>query len=87
MTHSNHPSTHLDGEIHFFTTGKVGAIAHADLELNDFLGGLPAIIDLSDATGDYQNYRPSASFRRGSSTVNRASAAPWRCWKTTSTKR
>jgi arylformamidase len=52
LTHSNHLGTHLDGEIHFFTAGK----DIAQLELNDFLVGPGVVVDLSDATGDYQIY-------------------------------
>jgi kynurenine formamidase len=52
VTHSNHLGTHLDGEIHFFTAGK----DIASLELNDFLVGPGVVVDLSDATGDYQIY-------------------------------
>ncbi len=52
ITHSNHLGTHLDGEIHFFTAGK----DIAALELNDFLVGPAAVVDLSDAVGDYQIY-------------------------------
>jgi kynurenine formamidase len=54
LTHSNHLGTHLDGEIHFFTAGK----DIAQLELNDFLVGPGVVVDLSDATGDYQIYTP-----------------------------
>lgn len=54
LTHSNHLGTHLDGEIHFFTPGK----DIASLELNDFLVGPGVVVDLSDATGDYQIYTP-----------------------------
>jgi kynurenine formamidase len=54
LTHSNHLGTHLDGEIHFFTAGK----DIADLDLNDFLVGPGVVVDLSDATGDYQVYTP-----------------------------
>jgi arylformamidase len=43
FTHSNHPGTHLDGEILFFTAGK----DIAALELNGFLVG-PGAVDLSD---------------------------------------
>ncbi len=52
LTHSNHLGTHLDGEIHFYTPGK----DIASLELNDFLVGPGVVVDLSDATGDYQIY-------------------------------
>ncbi len=51
LTHSNHLGTHLDGEIHFYTAGK--DIAQLDM---DFLVHDAAIVDLSDATGDYQVY-------------------------------
>jgi len=54
LTHSNHLGTHLDGEIHFYTPGK----DIASLELNDFLVGPAAVVDLSDDTGDYQIYTP-----------------------------
>ncbi len=54
LTHSNHLGTHLDGEIHFFTAGK----DIAALDLNDFLVGPGVVVDLSDATGDYQIYTP-----------------------------
>ena len=52
LTHSNHLGTHLDGEIHFYTPGK----DIASLSLNDYLVGPAAVVDLSDATGDYQIY-------------------------------
>ncbi len=51
VTHSNHLGTHLDGEIHFYTPGK--DIASLDF---DFLFGPGAIVDLSDAVGDYDIY-------------------------------
>ena len=51
VTHSNHLGTHLDGEIHFYTPGK--DIAELDF---DFLHGPAAIVDLSDAAGDYDIY-------------------------------
>jgi arylformamidase len=54
LTHSNHLGTHLDGEIHFFTPGK----DIASLDLNEFLVGPGVVVDLSDATGDYQIYTP-----------------------------
>lgn len=54
LTHSNHLGTHLDGEIHFYTPGK----DIADLDLNEFLVGPAAVVDLSDATGDYHVYTP-----------------------------
>jgi len=51
LTHSNHLGTHLDGEIHFYTAGK--DIAQLDM---DYLVHEAAIVDLSDAVGDYQIY-------------------------------
>ncbi len=51
LTHSNHLGTHLDGEIHFYTAGK----DIADLDM-DYLVHEAAIVDLSDACGDYQVY-------------------------------
>jgi arylformamidase len=51
VTHSNHVGTHLDGEIHFYTPGK--DIASLDF---DFLYGSGAIVDLSDAAGNYDIY-------------------------------
>ncbi|NOR88755.1 MAG: cyclase family protein, partial [Anaerolineales bacterium] len=51
VTHSNHLGTHLDGEIHFYTPGK--DIAELDFDL---LHGPGAIVDLSDAAGDYDIY-------------------------------
>ena len=51
LIHSNHLGTHLDGEIHFYTPGK--DIAALSL---DFLCGPGAIVDLSDAAGDYDIY-------------------------------
>jgi arylformamidase len=47
----------MDGEIHFFTPGK----DIAALDLNDFLVGPGAVVDLSDATGDYQIYTPQTT--------------------------
>ncbi len=52
LTHSNHLGTHLDGEIHFYTPGK----DIASLDLNDFLVGPAAVVDLSDIAGDYDIY-------------------------------
>jgi arylformamidase len=51
LTHSNHVGTHLDGEIHFYTPGK--DIASLTM---DFLVGAGAVVDLSDAAGDYDVY-------------------------------
>ena len=51
LTHSNHLGTHLDGEIHFHTSGK--DIAELDM---DFLVHDGAVVDLSDACGDYDIY-------------------------------
>ncbi len=51
VTHSNHVGTHLDGEIHFYSPGK--DIASLDL---DFLMHEGAVVDLSDACGDYDVY-------------------------------
>ncbi len=51
LTHSNHVGTHLDGEIHFYTPGK--DIAALSL---DYLMHEGAIVDLSDAAGDYDVY-------------------------------
>lgn len=51
LTHSNHVGTHLDGEIHFYTPGK--DIASLSL---DFLMHEGAIVDLSDAAGEYEVY-------------------------------
>jgi len=51
LTHSNHVGTHLDGEIHFYTPGK--DIASLTM---DFLVGSGAVVDLSDAAGDYDVY-------------------------------
>jgi len=53
LTHSNHLGTHLDGEIHFFTPGK----DIAALEM-DFLVHEAAVVDLSDACGNYDVYTP-----------------------------
>jgi kynurenine formamidase len=51
ITTSNHVGTHLDGEIHFYTPGK--DIASLTM---DFLVGSGAVVDLSDAAGDYDVY-------------------------------
>jgi len=51
VTHSNHLGTHLDGEIHFYTAGK----DIAELTM-DYLVHEAAIVDLSDACGDYDIY-------------------------------
>ena len=51
VTHSNHLGTHLDGEIHFYTPGK--DIAQLDM---DYLVHEAAVVDLSDAVGDYDVY-------------------------------
>jgi len=54
LTHSNHVGTHLDGEIHFYTPGK--DIASLSL---DYLVHEGAVVDLSDAVGDYDVYTPA----------------------------
>lgn len=51
LTHSNHLGTHLDGEIHFYTAGK----DISELTM-DYLVHEAAVVDLSDACGDYQVY-------------------------------
>jgi kynurenine formamidase len=51
VTHSNHLGTHLDGEIHFHTPGK--DIASLTM---DYLVHEAAVVDLSDACGDYDIY-------------------------------
>lgn len=51
VTHSNHLGTHLDGEIHFHTPGKDIASLTMDYLVHD-----AAIVDLSDACGDYDVY-------------------------------
>ncbi|HPH95549.1 MAG TPA: cyclase family protein [Anaerolineaceae bacterium] len=51
LTHSNHLGTHLDGEIHFYTPGKDMASLDMDYLVHD-----AAIVDLSDACGDYDVY-------------------------------
>jgi kynurenine formamidase len=51
VSHSNHVGTHLDGEIHFYTPGR--DIASLDF---DYLMHDGAIVDLSDAAGDYDIY-------------------------------
>ncbi len=51
LTHSNHVGTHLDGEIHFYTPGR--DIAQLPL---DYLMHAGAIVDLSDAAGEYDVY-------------------------------
>jgi len=51
ITHSNHLGTHIDGEIHFYTPGK--DIASLSM---DYLVHEGAIVDLSDACGDYDVY-------------------------------
>jgi arylformamidase len=54
LTHSNHLGTHLDGEIHFYTPGK----DIASLDLNEFLTGPAAVVDLSDATATTRSIPP-----------------------------
>jgi kynurenine formamidase len=51
VTHSNHVGTHLDGEVHFWSGGR----DIASLEM-DYLVHEGAIVDLSDAVGDYDVY-------------------------------
>jgi kynurenine formamidase len=51
VTHSNHLGTHLDGQVHFWTPGK--DIASLSL---DYLIHEAAVVDLSDACGDYDVY-------------------------------
>ena len=51
LTHSNHLGTHLDGEIHFYTAGKDIAELSMDYLVHD-----AAVVDLSDACGDYDVY-------------------------------
>ena len=51
LTHSNHLGTHLDGEIHFYTPGKDMAQLGLDYLVHD-----GAVVDVSDACGDYDVY-------------------------------
>ncbi|TVQ38848.1 MAG: cyclase family protein [Spirochaetaceae bacterium] len=51
VTHSNHVGTHLDGEIHFHTPGRDMASLPMDYLMHE-----GAIVDLSDAAGDYDIY-------------------------------
>lgn len=51
LTHSNHLGTHLDGEIHFYTPGKDISELTMDYLVHD-----AAVVDLSDACGDYDVY-------------------------------
>ncbi|MBF0315973.1 MAG: cyclase family protein [Oligoflexia bacterium] len=53
ITTSNHVGTHMDGEIHFHASGR--AIGQVPLE--EWIGP-GAVVDISDAVGDYDLYSP-----------------------------
>jgi kynurenine formamidase len=53
ITTSNHVGTHMDGEIHFHSSGR--AIGHVPM---DEWVGPGVVVDISDAVGDYDLYTP-----------------------------
>ncbi|MCD4652708.1 cyclase family protein [bacterium] len=53
ITTSNHVGTHMDGEIHFHSSGR--AIGQVPLE--EWVGS-GVIVDISDSVGDYDLYTP-----------------------------
>lgn len=53
ITTSNHVGTHIDGEIHFHSSGRT--IGDTPL---DFWYGPAAVADISDKVGDYDLYTP-----------------------------
>jgi arylformamidase len=53
ITTSNHVGTHMDGEIHFFPSGRpIGKVP-----MSEWVGPA-AVVDISDAVGDYDLYTP-----------------------------
>jgi kynurenine formamidase len=53
VTTSNHVGTHMDGEIHFFGSGR----AIGQVPLHEWIGP-GAVVDLADAVADYSLYSP-----------------------------
>ncbi|MGD9874274.1 MAG: cyclase family protein [Kiritimatiellia bacterium] len=53
ITTSNHVGTHIDGEIHFHSSGR----SIGDVPLNEWIGA-GAVADISDLVGDYELYSP-----------------------------
>ena len=53
ITTSNHVGTHMDGEIHFFSSGR----AIGEVPIGEWIGG-GAVVDLSDAVEDFDLYTP-----------------------------
>lgn len=53
MTTSNHVGTHMDGEIHFHSSGR----SIGDVPLNEWIGQ-GVVVDLSDTVSDYSLYTP-----------------------------
>jgi kynurenine formamidase len=59
MTTSNHAGTHMDGEIHFHSSGR----SIGDVPLKEWVGQ-GVIVDLSDCVSDYSLYTPEMIMER-----------------------
>jgi len=59
MTTSHHVGTHVDGEIHFHSSGR--SIGDTPL---DFWHGPGVVVDISDEVGDYDLYTPEMITKR-----------------------
>ncbi|HPN32181.1 MAG TPA: cyclase family protein [bacterium] len=59
ITTSNHVGTHMDGEIHFFASGRT----IGDVPLDEWCGD-GVVVDISDAVGDYDLYTPDMLMKR-----------------------
>jgi len=62
---SNHVGTHIDGQIHFFASGKT----IGEVPINDWIGQ-GVVVDISDEVSDYSLYTPEmlmskADIRKG----------------------
>ncbi len=59
ITSSNHVGTHMDGEIHFFSSGRpIGKVP-----LNEWVGP-GVVVDISDEVGDYDLYTPEMLMKK-----------------------
>jgi len=59
ITTSNHVGSHMDGEIHFFASGRT----IGEVPLEEWCGD-GVVVDISDAVGDYDLYTPEMLMKR-----------------------
>jgi len=56
---SNHVGTHIDGQIHFFASGKT----IGEVPINDWIGQ-GVVVDISDEVSDYSLYTPEMLMKK-----------------------